>query len=99
MQIFDAEGNFLDQWTHSMAANDLYIDDGDVVYLAEASRRISILKLDGKVIAQWEEEGSELGQMVDHPHGIWVDSHGDIYMCEVPFTPNRITKYELVSGG
>jgi sugar lactone lactonase YvrE len=94
VQIFDPEGAFQEEWTHLTPANDLFIDADDVVYLAEAPRRISILDLDGKVITQWGEEGAEPGQMVDHPHGIWVDSHGDIYMCEVPFTANRLTKYE-----
>ncbi len=94
IQIFDAEGHFQDQWTQFMAANDLYIDKNDIVYLAEAPRRISILNLNGEVITQWGEEGDGPGQIIDHPHGIWVDSHGDIYMCEVPFTPNRLTKYE-----
>ena len=98
VQVFDAEGEFLDQWTGFTAANDLFIDGDDVVYLAEAPRRISIADLEGKVITQWGEEGSAPGQMVDHPHGIWVDSRGDIYMCEVPFTPNRLTKYERATS-
>lgn len=98
VQIFDREGNFLDEWTSFATANDLYIDGDDVVYLAEAPRRISILDLDGNVITQLDEEGAAPGQMIDHPHSIWVDSRGDIYMCEVPFTPNRITKYERITG-
>ena len=96
VQIFDAEGNFQQQWTHLFDANDLFIDSDDVVYLAESPRRISILDLEGNVITQFGEEGEGPGQMVDHPHGIWVDSRGDIYMCEVPRTPNRLTKYERV---
>ncbi len=96
IQIFDREGRFLEKWTQFMSANDLYIDGGDIIYLAEGPRRVSILDLDGNVITQWGEEGSAPGQMVDHPHGIWVDSRGDIYMCEVPFTPNRLTKYQRI---
>ena len=95
--IFDREGRFLDEWTYFMAANDLYIYGDDVVYLAEAERRISILDLDGNLITQWGEEGTEPGQMIDYPHGIWVDSRGDIYMCEVPSAPNRLTKYERLT--
>ena len=94
IQIFDLDGNFQQQWTQFAPANDLFIAADDIVYLAEAPRRISILDLEGRVITQFGEEGEEPGQMVDHPHGIWVDSRGDIYMCEVPFTPNRLTKYE-----
>ena len=82
--------------TYFCTPDDLYIDGGDIIYLAEGPRRVSILDLDGNVITQWGEEGSAPGQMVDHPHGIWVDSRGDIYMCEVPFTPNRLTKYQRI---
>lgn len=96
VQIFDAEGGFLEAWTHLFPGNDLFIDGDDTVYLAESEKRISILDLEGGVICQWGEEGEEPGQIVDAPHGIWVDSRGDIYMCEVPWTPNRLTKYERV---
>ena len=97
VQIFDVEGNLLEQWTHFMAANDLFIDRDDIVYLAEAPKRISILDLEGEVITQWGEEGEGPGQFVDAPHGIWVDSRGAVYTCEVPFTPNRLTKYERLT--
>ena len=96
VQIFDAEGSFQEAWTHLTPANDLFIDGDDTVYLAESEKRISILDLEGGVISQWGEEGEAPGQIVDAPHGIWVDSRGDIYMCEVPWTPNRLTKYERV---
>ena len=97
IQVFDTEGDFQEEWTHLGSGNDIYIDGDDVIYYAEARKRISILNLDGSVITQWGEEGTGSGQIVDAPHGIWVDSRGDIYMCEVPFTKNRITKYERVS--
>lgn len=96
VHIFDANGNFLSAWTHLTAANDLFIDANDVVYLAEATKRISIVDLAGNIITQFGDAGHGPGQIVDAPHGIWIDSHGDIYMCEVPWTPNRITKFERV---
>lgn len=96
VQIFDAEGRFLTAWTHLLEPNDLFIDKNDVVYLAEAERRVSILTLDGTVMAQFGGQGTAPGLFVDHPHGLWVDSHGDLYVCEVPYASNRIQKYRRV---
>ena len=96
IQIFDQEGNFLEEWTHYGPANDIFIDSNDVCFLAEAEKRISIMTLQGETLAQWGEDGNAPGQIKDAPHGIWVDSTGDIYMCEVPFVPNRLTKYERI---
>lgn len=95
IQIFDAEGNLLDIWTHRLAANDLFIDKNDILYLAEAENRVSIMNLDGDILTEWGgcEKSERPGFFLEAPHGIWVDSHGDIYVCEVPFTPNRIQKY------
>jgi DNA-binding beta-propeller fold protein YncE len=98
IQIFDAEGRFLEAWTHLDAANDLFIDDKNTVYVAETTRRVSILTLDGRILAQWGGEGTAPGLFVDAPHGIWADAHGDLYVCEVPWTPNRIQKYRRVEG-
>ncbi len=96
VQIFDTEGRYLESWDHLLAANDLYIDKDDIVYLAEAPGRVSILNLDGEVLSQWGGKGESPGLFEDAPHGIWVDSHGDVYVCEVPFVHNRIQKYRRV---
>jgi DNA-binding beta-propeller fold protein YncE len=96
VQMFDPEGRYLEAWTHLLAANDLFIDKNDIVYLAEAPRRISILTLEGNVLSQWGGEGETPGCFVDYPHGIWVDAHGDVYVCEVPYAPDRLQKYRRV---
>ena len=96
VQIFDTDGRYLESWDHLLAANDLYIDQDDIVYLAEAPGRVSILNLDGEVLSQWGGKGEAPGLFEDAPHGIWVDSHGDVYVCEVPFVHNRIQKYRRV---
>ncbi len=96
VQIFDAEGRYLESWDHLLAANDLFIDPDNTVYLAEAPGRVSILNLDGEVLSQWGNRDGKSGPFVDAPHGIWVDSHGDVYVCEVPFAHNRIQKFRRV---
>ena len=96
IQIFNAEGHLLDIWTHRIAANDLFIDKNDILYLAEADRRVSIMNLNGEVLTEWGGEGDQPGLFVDYPHGIWVDSHGDLYVCEVPYAHNRLQKYQRI---
>jgi hypothetical protein len=41
------------------------------------------MTLDGEVIGRWGEKGDAPGQFSDSPHGIWIDSKGDIYVSEV----------------
>ena len=80
VQIFDPEGQYLESWNHLQAANDLYIDQDNIVFLAEAPGRVSILNLNGEILSQWGQRGEAPGLFVDAPHGIWVDSHGDVYV-------------------
>jgi DNA-binding beta-propeller fold protein YncE len=96
LQIFDVEGNFLGQWADLKGPNDLYIDRNNHVYIAEGPQRISIFDLDGNLLARWGEKGERAGQFTDSPHGIWADSHGDLYVAEVPRLPNRLQKFERI---
>ena len=72
------------------------IDANDIIHLAEAENRVSLLDLDGKVLGRWGEKGDAPGQFVEALHGAWMDSHEDFYICEVPFTPNRLQKFERI---
>lgn len=96
LQIFDVEGTFLGEWTDLEGPNDLYIDQDDKVYVAEGRHRISVFNLDGELLARWGEKGEAPGQFADSPHGIWVDSQGDLYVAEVPRLPNRLQKFTRV---
>ena len=93
LQIFDAEGNYQGEWPDLDGPNDLYIDKDDNVYIAEGNYRISVFDLDGKLLARWGEHGEAAGQFADHPHGLWLDSRGDLYVAEVPFLDNRLQKF------
>ena len=93
LQIFDADGNYQGEWTDLDGPNDLYIDKDDNVYIAEGNYRISVFDLDGKLLARWGEHGEAAGLFADHPHGLWLDSRGDLYVAEVPFLDNRLQKF------
>ncbi|MCY3709502.1 MAG: peptidyl-alpha-hydroxyglycine alpha-amidating lyase family protein [Caldilineaceae bacterium] len=96
MQIFDAEGTYIDEWPDLDGPNDLYIDSDDKVYMAEGNYRISVFDLDGELLARWGEQGEAPGQFANGPHGLWLDSQGDLYVAEVPFLDNRLQKFTQV---
>ena len=95
VQIFDSDGQFLDQWTELLQPMDLFIDADDAIYVAEAQQRISIFNMDGELVGRVGEKGTRPGQFSDSPHGVCVDSHGDMYVCEV-LSHGRMQKFARV---
>ena len=83
LQVFTNEGEFIEQWTDVPGGNDSVIDENDVMHIATAHSGIMVRTLDGKSIGVWGENGEEPGQFQGAPHGIWIDSHGDVYVAEV----------------
>jgi DNA-binding beta-propeller fold protein YncE len=84
IQIFDDQGNFLQQWTDLQAPGDLWMR-GDTVYVVEQGGgcAVSIWTLDGDLITRWRgSEGPGKGTL-DSGHGICVDSQGSIYVTEL----------------
>jgi DNA-binding beta-propeller fold protein YncE len=78
VQIFSPQGEFLTQWTDLARPCDIYIDADEAVYVPELDGLITILSLDGKILARWTSPtGTGDG---DGGHAVWVDSHGDIYL-------------------
>jgi DNA-binding beta-propeller fold protein YncE len=95
VQIFDAKGTFLSEWTGLIYPCDLYIDAAGVVYVDEASTgRMSIFSPEGKLLSRWGEPGSTF-EFKFGPHSMWVDSHGDIYVGEVG-GENKLHKFARV---
>ena len=85
IQFFTLDGEYIEEWGDLLQPDTIYIDDDDLVYIAELGQRVTIMTLDGEVISQWgSERGSTVpGEFLACPHGIWLDSHGDIYVGEV----------------
>ena len=97
VQVFDGEGNFLDQWTDIQSPGDLWIKD-DVVYLVEQGdwdAAVSIRTLDGEVITRWSGDDGPGKGTLRATHGICVDSQGSIYVTEIA-TSQRVRKFQHV---
>ena len=93
IQIFNAQGEFLNQWTDIKRPQRAWIDDEETVYIAEAMQRVSIFTIDGKLLARWGNEGKDdITQLFSAPHAIGVDSHGDIYIGEVAMSRLKIDR-------
>ena len=95
VQIFDQNGKLLSVWaTELIGPAFFYVDNDDVVYIPEHNGgRISILTLDGERLARWGD-----GPVHRSCHGIWVDSHGDLYVVQPGEwgRVRRVVKYERV---
>ena len=96
VQLFDREGTFIEEWTDAEPANDLFIDENDVVHLVEAQGRVTLFDLDGQVLGRWGERGDWPGQFVGACHSIWIDDRGDLYIGEVPYVADRLQKFARV---
>jgi len=87
IQIFNAQGEFLSQWTDLFRPCDMFIDDEDIVYVCELCLRVSIFTIDGKLLARWGNGGKDKEtSLFIAPHAIAVDSRGDLYVGDVAVT-------------
>jgi hypothetical protein len=91
VELFDREGGYLGEWPGLANPMQIFVR-GDTLYLAESNQRVSILTLDGDVLARWGSKGDGQDQFTNAPHSIWADSRGDVYVSEV-VDPNKFQKY------
>ena len=99
VQVFDADGKFITVWNNIHMPDGMTLGPDGNIYIGELKglpglddapgmgHRVSILSPQGELLARFgdPEEGEEPGKFIA-PHGIAVDSHGDIYVGEVSFT-------------
>lgn len=93
VQIFDQDGGFIAEWADDVRGpGDFFMQD-EVVFLVEQGRPtgITIFDLDGGIVTRWR--GAENG--TEAPHGIWLDSKGNIFVAEIgqPGHGQRMRKY------
>jgi len=99
IQVFTPEGQFLDMWTGFARPTKIFVDENDIMYLAELSGRVSILGIDGRILLQIgspDDRDRVPGKFIS-PHGIWADSHGDFYVTETT-TGQRVQKFARKRG-
>ena len=101
IQVFNPQGKFETQWVNMSRPCGLYIDQGPGwAYIGELGAaigpnaegrklgpRVSIYNTQGQLLARLGDkpEGEAPGQFIA-PHGICIDSRGDIYVGEVSWT-------------
>src|SRR5262245_3679241 len=76
VQVFDQQGGLLGIWSTELVGPAVfYVDADDVVYIPEHNGGfVSVLSLDGERLARWGDPSFR------SCHGIWGDSHGDLYV-------------------
>ena len=97
MQVFTAKGEFLGQWPGIWRAAGLDMDADGNFYVAEMPPHVYILDAPslGHSVSIYDKEGNLQTRFGDPtpgenpgqftaPHGIAVDAHGDLYVCEMP---------------
>ena len=109
VQIFDSNGKYETQWVNFARPTCVCMDRGvnGLVYVGELfsgsatnaagmriGPRVSVLDSKGNVLARLGEQtfGSQVGSFYA-PHGIAVDSHGDIYVAECPRSETQSQRY------
>lgn len=99
VQVFDADGSFITMWNNVHRPDGMTLGPDGNVYVAELNavsvadgapsmgHRVTIYSPEGRRLAVLGDavEGEEPGRFTA-PHGIAVDSYGDIYVGEVSYT-------------
>ncbi len=99
IQIFDAHGKFVTMWNNIHRPTSICIDPEDHVIIGELNgfenvddcpglgHRVGVYDKAGKLLTRFgrPEEGEGPDQFIA-PHGIDVDSRGDLYVCDVGYT-------------
>jgi len=102
VQVFDGNGNYETQWNNMHRPCGLFMDSSPnaLCYIGELGPRapvnrdmprigprITIATAEGRVVARFGDNGTGLKPIqFIAPHGLAVDSRGDIYVGEVSYT-------------
>ncbi len=86
VQVFSNDGKFLDQWTDFKSPMGVHIDSNQIVYITDQVPRLSILTLDGELLAR--------GRTFENGHNVYTDSRGDLYAVDT--ANQRLQKFAKV---
>ena len=102
VQVFSSDGEYITEWSQQNRPSDVHIDRGSgIVYLGEAggptmAPRISIRDLKGNILSSWEGRKADGTGVLGGPHGIGVDSRGNIYEAAIGGDPG-IQKFARIA--
>lgn len=82
IQLFTLDGELIDIWLDHYKPMDIYVDALDRIYVTDQVPRLTVMTLDGEVIARGLHRG----------HGIWGDSTGNLYSCWPQSADNPVVK-------
>lgn len=83
IQIFDARGKFLSQWTNVGSPYGLYLTKQGHMYVADGVNHwVLVVDREGKSLGRFGGQGKAPGQF-DLPHMLCLDSQGAVYVAEV----------------
>ena len=103
IQIFDQDGNYLDQWFQFSRPSGLFIDKNDVIYVADSEsesvsknhdgwkRGIRVGRVSDGVVTALIPDPVEKTTGTSAAEGVAADANGNIYGAEVG--PKRLMKY------
>ena len=88
VQIFDREGEYIDEWGDFFHPMDIYEDNRGMIYITDQIPRLSMMSPDGELLGRCRP-------VLNTPHGISGNNRGDIFLAEM--NPTRVTKLSLIS--
>jgi DNA-binding beta-propeller fold protein YncE len=91
IQVFTADGTFLNMWPVAYDPEDLMIDAAGNVYLLDMRGGIHVYTSDGQYLTEFIAPGEEVGY-VDMPSHIVVDASTNSHVVDKVFT--RIQKFD-----
>jgi len=103
IQIFDQDGNYLDQWLQFSRPSGVFIDRNDVIYVADSEsesvtrthdgwkRGIRVGRVSDGVVTAFIPDPVEKTTGTSAAEGVAADAMGNIYGAEVG--PKRVMKY------
>ena len=103
IQIFDQDGNYLDQWFQFSRPSGVFIDKNDSIYVADSEsesvaknhdgwkRGIRVGRVSDGVVTAFIPDPVEKTTGTSAAEGVTADANGNIYGAEVG--PKRVMKY------
>ncbi len=92
IQVFTQDGDFEGLISELLQPTDVCVGPNSELYIAELGHRMTILDQNWNVVSRWGGEKSHNPGQFVAPHGVAIDSHGDLYIGEV-LEGRRIQKF------